>query len=91
VDVTGENRIEIERVAQLLGSLRPAPPSWVDAAKELPIARPALDGLVARALADGEYRSAVLADCERALRDVGVAPTRELADALRGRLRGTPA
>jgi len=88
--VTREPRSETERVARLLASLPPAPPSWVEAAKALPIARAALDGLVAHALADAEYRTRVLADCERALRDVGLVPTSELATALRGRLGSHP-
>jgi hypothetical protein len=75
-----------ERIAELLGLMRPAPDGWVRAAAELPAARRAMDQLVARAEQDAAYRQAVLADLEQALRDVGVEPTKPDVQRIRERL-----
>jgi hypothetical protein len=66
---------DIQQLARLIGMLRPAPPAWVQAAKELPMARRELTGLVARAEADAEFRRALVADLEAALEAEGVEPT----------------
>lgn len=81
-----------ERLGRLLRLLRPAPEAWVRAAAELPAVRRSLDGLVARAQADAEFRRAVLADLEGALAVAGVEPTRrpDLVEELRRRLAGSP-
>lgn len=72
---------EEERLGELLRLLRPAPKAWVRAAQELPLARPALDEIVARAEADREFRAALIADLEAALAQAGYEPeTRVVAE-----------
>jgi hypothetical protein len=58
----------------------------VRAAQELPRARRELDSIVVRAQADAEYRRALVADLESALRAEGVEPTSVLLDELRRRV-----
>jgi len=77
---------DIERLARLIGMLPPAPEAWLRAAQELPQARRELDGIAARAEADAEYRQALIADLEGALRAEGVEPTPPLLDELRRRV-----
>jgi hypothetical protein len=77
---------DIERLSRLIGMLAPAPDAWVRAAQELPAARRELDGIVARAEADAEFRRALIADLEGALRAEGVEPTWPLLDELRRRV-----
>ena len=80
--VTGE----IERLAQLLRSLPPAPQPWVQAAQELPIARGRLDEIVARAEADEAFRQSLVADLEAALAAEGYTSQPDTLEALRRRL-----
>lgn len=75
-----------QRLAKLLGALPPAPDAWVVAAKELPLARRELDDLVERAVADEDFRRAVEADIEAAIREAGCVPDPLTAAALRARL-----
>ena len=75
-----------ERLGELLRRLPPAPAGWVKAAQELPTARAALDGLVARAEADAELRQRILADLEAAMAAEGVEPSSALLAVLRERL-----
>jgi hypothetical protein len=75
-----------EEIAELLALLPPAPPGWVQAAKELPRARVLMDEIVARAEADADYRAKVTADLESALEQAGVEPASPLVDELRRRL-----
>ena len=75
-----------ERLGELLRRLPPAPEGWVKAAQELPTARAALDGLVARAEADAELRQRILADLEAAMAAEGVEPSSALLAVLRERL-----
>ncbi len=77
---------DIEHLARLIGMLPPPPDAWVCAARELPQARRELDGIVARAEADAEYRAALITDLETALLAEGVEPTRPLLDELRRRV-----
>jgi hypothetical protein len=77
---------DIQELATLIGMLPPAPEGWVRAAQELPGARRELDTIVARAEADAEFRRALLADLESALRAEGVEPTRPLLEDLRRRV-----
>jgi hypothetical protein len=77
---------DIEGLARLIGMLPPAPDAWVRAAQELPAARRELDSIVARAEADVEFRRALVADLESALRAEGFEPTRPLLDELRRRV-----
>jgi hypothetical protein len=79
-------RYDEQRLAELLGALPPAPEGWVQAAQELPAARRELDDLVARAVADAEFREALLADLEAALRQAGHEPDPARVAALRARL-----
>jgi hypothetical protein len=58
----------------------------VRAAQELPAARRELETIVARAEADAEFRRALIADLESALRAEGVEPTRPLLEELRRRV-----
>jgi len=76
----------IERLAELLRALPPAPQGWVTAAQELPLARSRLDEIVARAEADAEFRAALVADLEAALAAAGIHSEPRLAEALRRRL-----
>jgi|APDOM4702015191_1054821.scaffolds.fasta_scaffold239433_2 hypothetical protein len=78
--------ITLERTAELLRLLPPAPPAWVAAAKELPAARASLDALVARATEDAALRARVLAGLEQALAAEGIEPRTHLVDLLRRRL-----
>jgi hypothetical protein len=75
-----------ERLAELLRALPPAPQGWVRAAQELPFARAQLDDIVARAEADLEFRRALFADLERALRTEGFEPDSLPLEELRRRL-----
>jgi hypothetical protein len=75
-----------ERLAELLRALPPAPEGWVRAAQELPRSRRELDDIVARAVADQEFRQALIADLERALRDVGYEPESLPLEELKRRL-----
>jgi hypothetical protein len=75
-----------ERVAGLIRALPPAPEGWVKAAQELPRARREMDEIVARAEADQEFRAAVIADLETALREEGYELDRSLIPELRQRL-----
>jgi len=77
---------DIERLSRLIRMLSPAPAAWVRAARELPRARRELDSIVQRAEADAEYRRALVADLESALRAEGVEPTWPLLDELRRRV-----
>ena len=72
-----------ERLGELL-RLLPAPPEgWVRAAQELPVARAAMDTLVARAEADAAERKRIVADLETALAAEGVEATSPLIAQLR--------
>jgi hypothetical protein len=77
---------EQEHLAKLLRRLPPPPAGWVRAAQELPAARAALDDLVARAQADADVRSRILADLEAALAAEGIEPRPRVVDELRDRL-----
>ena len=75
-----------ERLGELLGLLRPAPEGWARAAQELPFARMSLDGIVAQAEQDAEFRKQVVADLEAALEHEGIEPSARLVEELRRRL-----
>jgi hypothetical protein len=77
-------------IARLLRELPRPPEGWIRAAQELPAARAALDGLVARAEADARLRDEILEDLEAALRREGFTPDRRNVAALRARLGGDP-
>src|SRR5438094_655263 len=57
---------DMERLAELIGMLPPAPVGWVEAAQELPRARRELDEIVQRAEADDEFRQRQEDDALRA-------------------------
>jgi hypothetical protein len=82
-------RLAEEEIAELIATLPPAPPAWVQAAIELPQARATIDELVADALADRARRDAILADLEGTLRTAGVEPRPQLVERLRAAL-GAP-
>ncbi len=73
------------RLAELLRLLPPAPTGWVEAAQELPLVRGTLDDIVARAVADEEFRRALVADLEAALALEGYEIPRPLLNELRER------
>jgi hypothetical protein len=75
-----------ERLAELLGSMKPVPVGWVEAAAQLPRLRAVLDDLVARAEADSEFRAALVADLEATLAREGVEPSPRVLDELRRRI-----
>ena len=83
-----ENRWHEERLAALLGLLKPAPVGWIEAAAELPRLRLVLDELIARAEVDAEVRAALVADLEAALEQEGIEPTPRIVAELRRRLEG---
>ena len=78
-----------EWLGQRLRVLRPAPQGWVRAAQELPQARRSLDEIVARAEADLEFRTALIADLESALAQAGYEPDLRVVDELRKHLSDT--
>jgi hypothetical protein len=82
--VTG--RYDEERLGELLRALPPAPEGWVRAAQELPRSRRELDEIVERAVQDEAFRTALIADLNAALRDVGYEPDALPLDELRRRL-----
>jgi len=77
---------DIERLAELLRSLPPAPAAWVRAAKELPQTRKELDEIVVRAEQDAEFRRALFADLESSLAAAGYVSDPTMLRALRERL-----
>jgi hypothetical protein len=81
-----EDTLPEERLAALLALLPPAPEAWVEAAKQLPAARAQIDGIVARAEQDAEYRARLISDLERALAADGIEPTPLLRRELERRL-----
>lgn len=81
-----EDLLPEERIAALLALLPPAPESWVEAAKQLPAARAQIDGIVARAEQDAEYRARLIDDLEQALAADGIEPTPSLRRELERRL-----
>ena len=80
---------EEERLARLIRALPPAPAGWVRAAQELPFVQTELDGIVARAEADAEFRQRLVADLEAALQAEGYEPDRALVAALRVRFKAS--
>ena len=78
-----------EWLGRRLRVLRPAPQGWVRAAQELPHARRSLDEIVARAEADLEFRTALIADLENALAQAGYEPDPRVVDELRKHLSDT--
>jgi len=75
-----------QRLAELLRALPPAPEAWVKAAEELPPGHKRLDEIVERAVADAEFRRALIADLEAALQREGYEPDVIPLDELRRRL-----
>ncbi len=75
-----------EALGRLLAALPPPPPGWVEAAASLPQTRRDAERIVALAEADQEFREAVIADLEAALREAGYEPTPPLLAEIRGRL-----
>jgi hypothetical protein len=81
-----EGPLPEERLAALLALLSPAPQAWVDAAVQLPAARAQIEGIVARAEQDAEYRARLVDDLETALAADGIEPTPALRRELVRRL-----
>ena len=75
-----------EQLGRSIGFLEPAPRGWVQAAREIPSFRGALEDLVARAEADDAFREALLADLEAAITGTGYEPTPNARAELRRRL-----
>jgi hypothetical protein len=84
--MTPNGRYDEQRLGKLLRALPPAPEGWVKAAQELPRSRRELDGIVERAVADAEFRKALIEDLEQALRSEGYEPNQVPLDELRKRL-----
>jgi hypothetical protein len=80
---------DIEELGRLIAALPPAPTGWVRAAQELPRVRRGLDDLIARAEADAELRSRLIADLESTLSEAGIEPTRRIVADVRVRLRSS--
>jgi hypothetical protein len=83
----GSDRHSEERLAELLGEMRPAPAPWVRAAQELPALRRTLDDIVFLAETDAEFQQALIDDLETALQARGFEPSPRLVQDLRARLR----
>ena len=81
------NGYDEEQIGRLLRLLPPAPAAWVRAAQELPAARAALDGLVARAEADAAFRRRLEADLETAIAAAGLEPSPFVVSQLRRLLK----
>jgi hypothetical protein len=77
------------RLGELLRALPPAPEGWVEAARQLPRVRRELDDIVARAVADAEFRQALIDDLEATLRAGGYEPEEIPVEDLRRRLSGS--
>lgn len=77
---------EEERIGRLIGLLPPAPEGWVRAAQEIPAFRQMLDGIVARAEADADFRRTVIADLEAAIAEAGYEPEPRVVQELRRQL-----
>jgi hypothetical protein len=84
--MTQNDHYDEARLAELLRMLPPAPQGWVIAAQELPRVRRELDDIVERAVADANFRQALIADLEAALRAEGYEPEAMPLDELRRRL-----
>jgi hypothetical protein len=84
--MTPDGNYDESRLGELLRRLRPAPEGWVKAAQELPRVRRELDDIVSRAVADAEFRQALIADLEASLRAEGYEPDVIPLDELRRRL-----
>jgi hypothetical protein len=84
--MTQNHSYDEARLAELLRMLPPAPEGWVKAAQELPRLRGELDDIVQRAVADAEFRRALIADLEAALRAEGYELEAMPLDELRRRL-----
>jgi hypothetical protein len=84
--MTQNHSYDEARLAELLRMLPPAPEGWVKAAQELPRVRGELDDIVQRAVADAEFRRALIADLEAALRAEGYELEAMPLDELRRRL-----
>jgi hypothetical protein len=84
--MTPIGRYDEQRLGELLRALPPVPEGWVEAAQELPRVRRGLDDIVARSMADAEFRRALIADLEAALRAEGYEPDVIPLDELRRRL-----
>jgi hypothetical protein len=87
--MTPNGRYDEVRLGELLRALPPAPEGWVEAAQQLPRARAELDDIVSRAVADAEFRRALVEDLEAALRAEGYEPEAMPLDELRRRLSGS--
>ncbi len=75
-----------ERLGELLSSLPPAPETWVQAAKDLPLFSRGLGEILERAAADEEYRRRVVADPKAALEEADVVAHAEDIEILKRRL-----
>ena len=74
-----------ERLGELLSALPAVPAAVVAAAQELPRTLRELDRIVELAEADAEFRRALVADLETALRARGHVPSRIVIEELRRR------
>jgi hypothetical protein len=77
-----------ERIAASLRLLSAPPRGWVEAAQELPLARAAIESIVARAEADAAFRARLVADLESAVQEAGFEATPSVLASLRLRLDG---
>jgi hypothetical protein len=87
--MTPNDRYDETRLGELLRALPPAPAGWVEAAQQLPRARREMDEIVARAVADAEFRESLIAGLEDALRAEGYEPDAIPLNELRRRLSGS--
>ena len=75
-----------ERLALLVRVLPPPPRGWTEAAQQLPLAREAIDWIVARAGTDAAFRERLVADPEAAVEEAGFEASPSVLASIRLRL-----
>ena len=75
-----------EKLGEILSALPPAPKAWVDAAKDIPVRRKAIEEIVERADTDESYRRRVIEEPEAVLEEADVVAHAETIEILRRRL-----
>lgn len=75
-----------ERLAVLVRLLPPPPRGWAEAAQQLPLAREAIESVVARANTDAAFRARLAAEPEAAVEEAGFEASPSVLASIRLRL-----